>query len=293
MKCYKCGAEIKCLRCDICGSNFIKNEFLLIFPLSENQLSSIRQFSDSIFLSPKTWEERDAVLSKDRDIQRLSKQVCSKIRDSNGRLYVGQVENHRRNGFGVQFDSNGIIAYAGDWKNDKKHGHGRIYRLNGKCEFEGNFVDGLRDGKGYDIDILGFCRESNWQNGVRISGQQETYLSNNMDRDTYNEECGEIKIETVPGYIDINHLKTMYVGDLIDEERHGFGILYDDRGRKSYEGEWAHDKKHGKGKLFDSTGRCQFDGYFVNGYRDGIGIEYKENDSIVKSLWKNGVRVEN
>ena len=60
---------------------------------------------------------------------------------------------------------------------------------------------------------------------------------------------------TASSYSDIGGRKIKYVGDLVDQKRHGYGIYTYANSFFRYEGEWKNGVKHGN-LLFMCTIHC-------------------------------------
>lgn len=95
--------------------------------------------------------------------------------------------------------------------------------------------------------------------------------------------------------------KTIYVGQLIDGKKHGFGVRSYLGNGLAYVGEYDNDIKSGKGKLYDfQTNKYIFDGEWANDHRNGYGeldkedVKYKGNyvDDKMEGkgllTWSNG-----
>ena len=73
-----------------------------------------------------------------------------------------------------------------------------------------------------------------------------------------------------------------YIGEMLNDLRHGKGILYDKNGSIIYEGDFVNDKYGGEGKLFYENGNY-FIGQFINGIQHGEGRLYDKNGNILGS----------
>ena len=65
----------------------------------------------------------------------------------------------------------------------------------------------------------------------------------------------------------------LYTGDVLNEERDGYGVMEYTEGRR-YEGNWLRDKKHGFGREYDAFGELIYEGEYRNGDFSGRGTMY-------------------
>ena len=79
---------------------------------------------------------------------------------------------------------------------------------------------------------------------------------------------------------------TVYEGELVDGEMHGFGVLQmKDSGE--YRGQWQHGMHHGKGKLTLPTGYV-YEGQWAKGKRSGYGVMVDDDDRKYDGEWIDG-----
>jgi outer membrane protein OmpA-like peptidoglycan-associated protein len=84
-------------------------------------------------------------------------------KDENGDLYVGDIENSKRHGFGFLIMANDD-AYTGEFVDGAPHGRGMFEDANGK-QFLGIFANGLPNGVGTVIDVDGTAYQGRLING--------------------------------------------------------------------------------------------------------------------------------
>lgn len=77
-----------------------------------------------------------------------------------------------------------------------------------------------------------------------------------------------------------------YVGDVVNDERHGQGIFKYSTGG-IYDGEWKRNNRDGKGKMVYSTGGI-YDGDWKDEKRDGKGKMIYSNGDIYEGEFLNG-----
>lgn len=81
-----------------------------------------------------------------------------------------------------------------------------------------------------------------------------------------------------------------YRGEKKNNKFHGFGALYDLRGKRLYSGYWRNGLYHGNGKLY-SKGKLLYDGDWKQNKRNGYGILYNKSGQICyNGMWENGKR---
>lgn len=76
-----------------------------------------------------------------------------------------------------------------------------------------------------------------------------------------------------------------YMGEIIDQKKHGLGIMQSQK--YFYEGEFINDNYHGYGYI-ENTKRVAYSGEFVNGMKEGVGLQFSKEDSYsYEGEWKN------
>lgn len=58
-------------------------------------------------------------------------------------LFLGNIKNGKRCGFGKLFQEDGTVIFEGTWKNDKPHGFGSRFHPNGKVFLKGYWSNGI------------------------------------------------------------------------------------------------------------------------------------------------------
>ena len=82
--------------------------------------------------------------------------------------YVGEWENGKENGKGIDYYSNGA-RYEGEWENGKKNGKGIIYTKDGNKYEEGEWLKGKKNGKFFIYTTNGdIYKVINYKNGLEI-----------------------------------------------------------------------------------------------------------------------------
>ncbi|HMO33596.1 MAG TPA: hypothetical protein PKE63_05950 [Lacibacter sp.] len=79
-----------------------------------------------------------------------------------------------------------------------------------------------------------------------------------------------------------------YVGEIKEENAHGFGMGLWDNGHK-YEGQWQQNTKTGQGTYYFPNSE-KFSGTFANNKRTGKGIYYFKNGDYYNGYWHQDVR---
>ena len=112
-----------------------------------------------------------------------------------------------------------------------------------------------------------------------------------------NKNLGQVEGEAIIRYQN----GTIYVGNMIDGQRSGFGYRSYNESELFYVGEYSKDKKEGKGKIWDAKKQMWvFDGMWSNDLKNGFGVlkksfaTYEGNfvddkmDGKGKMSWANG-----
>ena len=84
----------------------------------------------------------------------------------NGRKYIGQFKNGKREGYGIMFFPDGG-RYEGNWENDLAHGKGIEYYKDGD-RYEGEYFEDEEDGEGVYYYKNGDRIMGNYKNGKKI-----------------------------------------------------------------------------------------------------------------------------
>ena len=94
------------------------------------------------------------------------------------------------------------------------------------------------------------------------------------------------------GCIDLDVSGRRWEGGVMDGKPFGYGVLYNEEGRKEYEGFMMGEMKCLYGKeYYDDIERVEYAGCFFDGNRFGKGIEYDRNEVIVyNGLWRDNDR---
>lgn len=89
--------------------------------------------------------------------------------------YEGDFKNDKKDGFGIEFNSDGGKVYEGNWKDDKYNGKGKYYS-DGSLYYQGMWLNGTPHGEGeiYDVDKEELIYKGKVNNGLIV-----------MDGDTY------------------------------------------------------------------------------------------------------------
>lgn len=201
--------------------------------------------------------------------------------DENGNLiYYGDINNHKKEGFGIQFGASSEIIYSGNFKNDKYNGEGTLYFPEGGM-VQGSFENGKVCGFAVEFDSDG-CKiyEGEFENNI-YNGKGCKYLKTGA----YYEgkfENGSPVGELI-GY-DSNGMMT-YKGNIVNDRYNGKGIYYFNN-QVVYEGEFKNNLYNGLGKEYQDDG-FSYEGEFKNNKRYGFGTSFKDNKPIYKGYWKD------
>jgi len=240
---------------------------------------------------------------------------------ANGNKYVGEWQNNKRNGQGINTWADGE-KYIGEWQNDKRNGQGNNTWANGE-KHVGLYKNDLRHGQGTYRYANGDTYEGGYKNDDRDGQGTYTYANGRK-------EVGEFKNNALNGYatkyfangtIDKQGIfkddeflyaqtKTLpncpssgyfhncfglfkydngdkYVGEWQNDKSHGQGTYTWADGEK-YVGEWQNDQKHGQGTYIYSTGN-KYVGRYKNSKKHGQGTFTWANGDRYVGEYKNGM----
>merc|ERR1712070_657980 len=94
---------------------------------------------------------------------------------ANGNVYVGQMKNGKKHGFGTHTWADGRV-YVGEWKDDKKHGYGKHTRADGSI-YDGDWKGGKRNGKCTFTYASGNVYDGDWKDDKRNGKGTNTWAS--------------------------------------------------------------------------------------------------------------------
>lgn len=192
-----------------------------------------------------------------------------------GEYDVPLVDNVR-NGKGTQKLKKDGVEYTLEctWKDGKKNGEGVLLDNNYVMAMKLNFVDDVAEGEGYLYTNGQVTFKGNWKNGLR---------------------CGLCQ-EYAGGHL-------VYKGEYADDQRNGYGILYDENQEIVFEGQWVNGEQglisisendHGDREMTEKkeNGCIQYIGGYKEGtlLRDGKGVEYDDDGKPVSEcIYHEGV----
>ena len=193
--------------------------------------------------------------------------LIQRVTLDNNSTYIGQIVEGIRNGYGIQYWSDGSF-YSGFWSQDKASGFGKLENKAGNL-YKGEWAQDSANGYGvYYYDY----------NNIGISG-------NGVDQNMYPTDSQENGESTA-----VTKKKTKYVlvnfeGYWKDNKPHGFGkeIWPNDA---IYEGDFMEGYKYGIGKLLFPDGSC-FQGSMVDGQISGQGKYNWKDGRIYNGSWKD------
>jgi outer membrane protein OmpA-like peptidoglycan-associated protein len=176
--------------------------------------------------------------------------------------YDGQVSAGRTHGKGaMKFrneEGDGMDSYVGKFFNGAPSGKGLLISHDG-YRFEGELLDGVNHGKG----------KLTTPDGWEIKGEIKD---------------GKAVGEAFAYYEDAN--KDLYVGDIENSKRHGFGMLMmanDD----AYVGEFVEGSPSGPG-MFEAASGSQYLGIFAKGSPNGVGTVIDVDGTSYQGKFVNG-----
>jgi outer membrane protein OmpA-like peptidoglycan-associated protein len=185
------------------------------------------------------------------------------------------------------WDGKGVLArYDGAVSAGRTHGAGAIKFRNDEAtgfdSYVGKFINGSPAGKGLLVSHSGYRFEGELLDGVN-HGKGKLTTPDGW------EIKGEIKDGKAVGeafayYEDAN--KDLYVGDIENSKRHGFGMLMmanDD----AYVGEFVEGSPSGPG-MFEAASGSQYLGIFASGSPNGVGTVIDVDGTSYQGKYVNG-----
>ena len=170
-------------------------------------------------------------------------------------------------------------------KNQLPTGFGILYTQGQK--YEGNFFRGKLIGLGRYINAEGTCFEGIFEDNKLVS--KATIITKNENKKRV-EYFGEVKDFKKNGKgKEICEDEYIYIGDFINDLKHGFGKLEYYENGEIYEGEFYRGEITGKGIYIWSNGE-QYEGDFINGIKHGKGIYTWPDGCEYEGEYNNGKR---
>lgn len=159
-------------------------------------------------------------------------------------IYIGEVRNNQRNGYGVNILKDRIDI--GFFKDNVRHGTQKSFK-NRQIFYEGQYSQNKRNGKG-KLYSNNYVISGQWKNGKLFGAVQQKYANGVIYRFKY--------LNGEPDYssVEITYKNgNRYYGSLVDGRKNGTGEFYYSN-CDSYKGGWVDDKKQGRGKWTLSNG---------------------------------------
>jgi hypothetical protein len=218
-----------------------------------------------------------------------------KIIYENGDIYIGEIMNNEKNGYGILTYANGDV-YEGEFINNERNGHGKhtlsgnIYIGEYRNDKRNGYFKSIFDGDIYEGEYIDNVRNEfgkyTFDNGDIYEGKivdnkfkygKYTYVNGDIYEGEYidNVRNGYGKFTFVNGDI--------YIGEYRDDKKNGYG-KYTFANGDIYEGEYREDEQNGYGKFTYANGNFYL-GKFKNGnyeygkFRNGNG-KYTNNGNI-------------
>lgn len=187
-----------------------------------------------------------------------------------------------KDGLAIYEYPNPFFKYIGEWKDGKKHGKGKLF-IGQDSYYEGDFDQGEISGNGERFFANGnhyigtFDKgEFNGKGTFTDAVTGEVYVGDFLD----NRRHGDGVLTYSDG--------TKYVGKFINHKRDGEGEYTDSEGNH-YKGEWKANRIEGKGKMEYANGDV-YDGYFIDGKRSGKGtMKWGATGLIITGEWSNDI----
>ncbi|XP_041374852.1 alsin-like isoform X2 [Gigantopelta aegis] len=178
--------------------------------------------------------------------------------------------------------------YTGSWLNGKLHGYGELKWADGR-KYEGKFKQGLQHGYGVlSIPKEGNTEEThegNWKDGKLNGHARIRYVSG----DCY-EGCFKDGQRFGHGVFrqgqHMSSIANIYIGEWLQDKRHGYGVQDDILKGEKYMGMWQDDCCHGKGIVVTLDG-MYFEGNFVHNKLSGSGLMLTDDNSCYEGEFQD------
>ena len=243
--------------------------------------------------------------------------------DKNGRVvYEGEWSNGTRNGKGKEKTENGVTLF-GNWKDGKKDGffcemdENRVIKQ--YCLYENDelkqvvqewdlydmilsnrivsIVMNIFDDSsfcisdittGHTIGVFQLNRKCFSFDWSKDSSQAVVVDLDNKGMIVY-VNGKQIDTQYTKEVIDLNTTRKRWEGGVKDTKPYGYGVIYDEKGKKEYEGFMMDGMKTCYGiEYFSNIGGVKYEGYYNNNNRLGKGILYDRNGCIdYDGLWNH------
>ena len=178
----------------------------------------------------------------------------------NGDIYIGEVKNKKRHGYGTWTALDGS-EYVGQWKNGKQNGQG-TFKLSNGAIFSGTWKDNLLNGRG----------SLTYPSGEKYVGEFKN-----------NQFHGQGTLVYENG--------SSYVGEFKNDNRDGRATFTYPSGNKHI-GEWKNDKKEGNGIVLTPSG-IKMTGTWKNNKLEGRFTATDIDGTITVYEYKDGKRINN
>ena len=238
--------------------------------------------------------------------------------ESGNVVYEGGWSHGRRNGKGEEKTENGMSA-IGEWK-DGRMENGIVYEKDGnrvrvyengemirveERELYGMILSRRIDSKIVHILAGSFFSVSHITSGdtvgvfrlnrklYSVEWSKGTYQGIMVDMDSKEMTVyvnGELTAtQCTRGLIDLDTSGRRWEGSVKDGKSYGYGVMYDEEGRKEYEGWMMDGVRICCGiEYYSDIGSVKYEGYYSNNKRFGKGIFYDRHGSVeYDSLWEN------
>ena len=181
------------------------------------------------------------------------KHFKNKVTVSNEGTYIGELNDGKRNGFGVLLN-NGEVIYIGNWENDETAGKGYFRNLFYDAYLEGEFKNNELI-TGEKVTFGGFIYNGNFYKDDICEGVYKYF--------DFLEYSGSLKGKFLYGKMKIKN-GNEYEGKFenVFSNQSDYDILFNKEGEGKiiysngdiYEGKWVNFRKNGKGKIITNDG---------------------------------------
>lgn len=222
-------------------------------------------------------------------------------------LLAGNFKDNKICGFTKAFYQSSQVSYEGYWKDNAKNGFGESYTEDGNKKYEGKYLDNLPHGKGilyHDLDDQGpnllvnntiKAYEGDFKYGLANGyGTCYNFYGGIIYEGEYNCGIRDGKGTSFFSFNGFTNLKCVnYEGSWKNDEKDGYGVIYNMNSKPLYKGEWKSGLKNGYGIDYYDLGvgnedLVEYEGNWLNGYWNGRGIKHELHSKItIDGYWYN------
>ena len=169
---------------------------------------------------------------------------------ADGSTYEGNFVDGKKNGLGRYSLDDGTV-YFGQWRENKNDGLGLYVWSDGRI-YGGGWKEGKMDGFGIYVWLKEESSDLENMHGEDMNRRRNNGQNYYKKKEDINGKNGE-------NYVILNEEKgkkyKKYVGEYVEDKKHGFGVYEDSIGK--YEGFWERGEQCGVGRVWERSGKVK------------------------------------